>query len=626
MSGPAFHPDLLTAGDFPVPFGRYRLLGLLGEGGMARVFRAELEGPEGFRKPAAIKIIRGAVAARGESLRTSLIHEARLGGLLSHPNIVSTLDFGEHDGHLFIAMDLVEGWTLAEALAEVGPFPAELALEVTAQICEGLDHAHHLHDRGTATNLVHRDLKPSNVILDVTGRVRVMDFGIAKATNLHGNTTADGMTKGTPTYMSPEQAMGKPVDGRSDLFAVGALLYELVTGQRLFVGDTLAAVMYSVIEVETRLADPATFALLEGVPGLDEAIAGCLRADPEARHADAADLEDALREIQERLGRRTRLRTWVRDVLRPAAGGPEPEPTAEVSRPPTTAPLLDLDDDPITPMPPPALVTPTRLLAAASPDATIDDGDDDEPLAPTRAMPASPGASRRMLWIGLAVALAGLATLAVLGKVALKLLDSPGDEPVGQQTGAEPTLGAGQSESVDGAVEGAVEHVVEDAGAPTIEAGSTSPGGATDRSLTPDATEPATEARGDAREPRATPVRTPATTTSPRVVAATVSFDHSPPATVTVGMPLRLRVRVEPSDAPCTPRVRHGPVAGETRGYDSTPMTSAGAGAWEASIPVPYAEAYRTGIRYRVRCETADGEVLGAWPGGSFREVPALAR
>jgi eukaryotic-like serine/threonine-protein kinase len=340
-----FHPDLLTDEDFPVPFGRYRLLGVLGEGGMARVFRAELAGPEGFRKPVAIKIIRGTVAARGESLRLSLIQEARLGGLLSHGNIVSTLDFGEQDGHLFIAMELVEGWTLADALERTGALPPELALEVAAQICDGLDHAHNLADQGEPTNLVHRDLKPSNVIIDTLGRVLVMDFGIAKATNQHGNTTADGMTKGTPTYMSPEQARGHAVDRRSDLFVVGALLYELVTGARMFGGDTLAAVLYSVIEVEARLADPRTLEHLSVAPGLDAIVTRCLRVDPEARYPDAAALEAELRAVQDKLGRGPRLRDWVRTTLVPSvAAAPTQVPPTRLlggeSEPPSA-----LDDD-----------------------------------------------------------------------------------------------------------------------------------------------------------------------------------------------------------------------------------------------------------------------------------------
>ena len=178
---PRLLPDVLTDEDFPVEFGRYTLQGLLGEGGMARVFRAELQGPEGFRKPTAIKIVRSSVASDNERLRTSLINEARLGGLLHHPNVVDTYDFGEQDGLPYIAMEYIRGIGLEKVLFLVDPLPPAIAAEIAIQICAGLDHAHNLEDVEGDSELVHRDLKPSNVILSRDGLVKVMDFGIAKA-------------------------------------------------------------------------------------------------------------------------------------------------------------------------------------------------------------------------------------------------------------------------------------------------------------------------------------------------------------------------------------------------------------------------------------------------------------
>ncbi len=313
-------PDLLRAEDFPVVFGRYTLLGLLGEGGMARVFRAELQGPSGFRKAAAVKIIRASVAARSEALRVSLINEARLGGLLHHPNIVDTYDYGEVDDLPYIAMELVRGIGLDQVLSAVRPLPAPLAVELAAQICAGLDHAHNLEDAGVDTQLVHRDLKPSNVIVSRDGLVKVMDFGIAKATMISEGNTQTGMTKGTPAYMSPEQVAGEDLDPRSDLFAMGAILYELVTGERLFNGDSIMSVLMGVVRVEERMADPAVLDLVEErAPGMGAIIQRCLKKEREERFDDAADLEHALRLVARRLPPPPPLKKWVRELMK--AGG-----------------------------------------------------------------------------------------------------------------------------------------------------------------------------------------------------------------------------------------------------------------------------------------------------------------
>ena len=557
MADAPFHPDLVTEHDFPVAFGRYRLLGLLGEGGMARVFRAELEGPEGFRKPAAIKIIRGAVAARGESLRRSLIQEARLGGLLSHGNIVSTLDFGEQDGHLFIAMELVQGWTLADVLETSGALPPELALEVAAQICDGLDHAHDLADRGVPTNLVHRDLKPSNVIIDRLGQVKVMDFGIAKATNQHGNTTAQGMTKGTPTYMSPEQARGLAVDRRSDLFVVGALLYELVTGARLFGGDTLAAVLYSVIEVEARLADPLTLAPLHVAPGLDAVVSRCLRVDPEARYADAAQVEAELRAVQDQLGQRTRLRDWVRAVLIPAD---------------SAAPVAAPDE-----------VPPTRLLSADSrgPSFLDEDTPGAQPVATTRQ-----GRTIRSVLLGVVIA----AALVGLGVLVIPALTT-------SESGTDPTA--------------SVAEVVAPPEAPEF------------FPAEPATASPPSVPVAERPTPRAEPA-VPAPTPAPPV-GEPARLHHRPPKRVTVGVPAHLSIRIVPASLPCEPVVLHGPFTDGRR--ERTPMTSRGGGRWDAEVPVPYEESYRTGLRYVILCGGDGGEPV-PFPGtsGGVHDVQALAR
>ena len=300
MSDPdKVRPDLLEDGDYPVSFGRYELLGLLGDGGMARVFRAELKGPRGFRKKAAVKVIRATLGGQNEQLTRALIHEARLGGLLHHPNVVETYDFGEFDGQAWIAMELVTGIGLDKLLAIREPVPPPVALEITAQICAGLAHAHELADDDRPAPLVHRDLKPSNVMISDSGLVKVLDFGIAKATHISGNTTETGLTKGTPAYMSPEQAAGSEVDPRSDLFAVGALLYELLTGKRFFAGDTVFQIMMNVVRVEELLKEPARLEAVEAAcPGAGEVVMRALRSDRADRYDNARQLEQAVRAMQ----------------------------------------------------------------------------------------------------------------------------------------------------------------------------------------------------------------------------------------------------------------------------------------------------------------------------------------
>ena len=281
-------PELLTEADLPASFGRYELLSILGEGGMARVFRARMVGPSGFRKQLALKVIHRVVADQGDSLRQALTREAYLGGLLHHPNVVDTYDFGEQEGQPWIAMELVDGLPLDDLIARVGRVPPALAVEIGLQICAGLDHAHTLEDQGQPAGLVHRDLKPGNVILSRQGQAKVVDFGIAKAAHLSGNTTATGMTKGTPAFMSPEQMAAEELDARSDLFALGSVLYELLTGRRLFDAGTVMAVMMSIFRVDETLGESRKLEVLDPLhPEIRSVIGACLSKEPDQRPASA---------------------------------------------------------------------------------------------------------------------------------------------------------------------------------------------------------------------------------------------------------------------------------------------------------------------------------------------------
>jgi eukaryotic-like serine/threonine-protein kinase len=302
--------------DLPRTFGRYTLLALLGEGGMATVYLAEFRGPAGFRKRAALKVIRWAAVGEDEARTRALINEARVGGLLKHPNIVDTYDFGLVDDHPYVAMELVEGVDLARLLQGRGPLPPAVALSVCASICAGLQHAHNLADGGRLLQLVHRDLKPSNVLVGPSGEVKVVDFGLAKATAVGGDTTATGLAKGTPPYMSPEQLRAEPLDRRSDLFALGAVLYELLTGERFFDQPTAPSIIMAINEVERHIAPPSKLARLDELaPGATALAHRCLRYAPDQRPDDATEIRLELQRLAAGLSMDVPADDWLADAV-----------------------------------------------------------------------------------------------------------------------------------------------------------------------------------------------------------------------------------------------------------------------------------------------------------------------
>jgi serine/threonine protein kinase len=297
--------DLIPEEDLPIQVERFRLLEVLGEGGMGRVFRAEVHGLAGFRKECALKVVR-LESVTEDIARDSFINEARLGGLLNHPNVVATLDFGQIGGLPYIAMELVDGVTVDRLLRRAGGMlPASVALEIGIQICAGLAHAHALKDRGQPANLVHRDLKPSNVIVSRHGVSKVMDFGIAKAHGRVGEHTRTGVTKGTPHYMSPEQIEGEEVDRRSDVFAMGALLYAITMGKPLFVSKGsggVLSVLLAISRVDEMLDDGVVLAEADEVaPGMARVLSRCLRSNPDERFPSAKALAVELKLVKARL-------------------------------------------------------------------------------------------------------------------------------------------------------------------------------------------------------------------------------------------------------------------------------------------------------------------------------------
>jgi len=206
--------------------GRYRLLSELGRGGMGIIHLAQTTGPGGFEKLVALKELRPELATSPEH-RDMFLEEARLGARLAHPNIVDVHEVGCEGGRWFMALELVDGCSFARARPHL---PARLAVRV---LCELLAALHHAHELG----VVHRDVSAQNVLLGYDGRVKLLDFGVAKANSRRTNVTKEGVVKGSVQYMSPDHVASVPIDRRADIFAVGVLLREVLTGERLWPND-----------------------------------------------------------------------------------------------------------------------------------------------------------------------------------------------------------------------------------------------------------------------------------------------------------------------------------------------------------------------------------------------------
>lgn len=271
--------------------GRYELVTPLGTGGMAQVMVARTVGPEGLGRLVALKRILPHLSAE-PGMVEQFLDEARIGLRLSHPNVVTFYEFGQHGGAYFIAMELVKGvdFSLFIQSWEAG-VPPDVAVAVMAQALSGLHAAHEVRDeQGALMGLVHRDLSPHNLMVGFDGVVKVLDFGVAKA-RMQRTVTLPGIVKGKPLYMSPEQAVGETVDRRSDLFAMGIILYEALTGTVPWLREDDAATMQAI--VSDRLPDhPRIPRPLWAV--LEKALA----KDPDARPRTALALRDLLLEAQ----------------------------------------------------------------------------------------------------------------------------------------------------------------------------------------------------------------------------------------------------------------------------------------------------------------------------------------
>ncbi|HXU71496.1 MAG TPA: serine/threonine-protein kinase [Polyangia bacterium] len=274
----------------PIPFGKYLLVERLAQGGMAEVFRAVFSGAAGFEKQVAVKRILP-VFDGARDFVAMFVDEARIASSLTHVNIVQVSDFGELDGSYYLAMELVDGVDLGrlrEAAARRGlAVPVPIVAFLIAEAARGLAYAHDKRGPdGVPLGIVHRDVSPQNVLVSYAGEVKIADFGIAKATGkLHK--TESGAVMGKIRYMSPEQITGEPLDGRSDLFALGTIFWELLTGSALWNGDNPGAVSE---QVKTAKVDPPSRRGREIPAELDRIALKVLERGRDARYARAADL------------------------------------------------------------------------------------------------------------------------------------------------------------------------------------------------------------------------------------------------------------------------------------------------------------------------------------------------
>src|SRR4051812_22079966 len=300
--------------------GPYAIVAPLGAGGMGEVYRAH---DARLGREVAIKVLPASFAADEERLRR-FEQEARATGTLNHPNILGVYDLGSHDGAPYVVSELLDGDTLRARIG-TSPLPHRKAIDYAAQIARGLSAA---HDKG----IVHRDLKPDNVFVTRDGRVKILDFGLAKVKQVDAPVeaetalaaggapkTAAGTVLGTVGYMSPEQVRGTAVDPRSDIFSFGVVLYEMLTGRRAFKGDSAVETMNAILKEDPAPASDAGPPL---PPALDRIVLHCLEKNPEERFQSAHDIAfgiESLSGISSPSGVDTAVPARRRRWLRPAA-------------------------------------------------------------------------------------------------------------------------------------------------------------------------------------------------------------------------------------------------------------------------------------------------------------------
>ncbi len=334
-------------------YGKYLLLDRIAVGGMAEIFLARQMGPEGFEKTVVLKRIRPHLGDKKSFVRMFL-NEAKLAAQLTHPNIIQIHDLGKvsdpsaAENSYFIAMEYLFGRdmrrVMPKAEAQGIAFPIVYACKIASQVLEGLFYAHQKADvQGRPLGIVHRDVTPENIFVSFDGGVKVLDFGIAKAANQVEMTRA-GEIKGKLSYMSPEQCMGKPLDHRSDIFSLGVVLYEWVTGFKLFTGESDVAVLKSI--TDGKIYKPSYFK--PDVPEqIEQILMRALEKEPEQRYQSAWEMQYDLDEFlanNEFTPSNQHLATFMKQLFTDEMDAER----ARVSGPPEAQRLQQLDVDQLT--------------------------------------------------------------------------------------------------------------------------------------------------------------------------------------------------------------------------------------------------------------------------------------
>jgi serine/threonine protein kinase len=314
-------PAAKTTPRLPATIGRYRILARLGRGAMGVVYSAV---DDQLERAVALKVMMADLESDPET-RARFDREAQITGKLLHRNIITVFELGEEDGRLYLVMELLNGCTLAEFMKN-GELPSlEQKLDLMIQTCEGLSSAH-------AKDIIHRDIKPSNLFVQADGGLKILDFGIARLAS--SSMTVSGMIMGTPDYMSPEQAQGKDVDARSDVFSAAGVFYFMLTGRRPFEAAALPGVLLKVVREE-----PPPIRANEGPAGLAKIIAKGMQKDPAHRYQRCGDMGADLVRFK---------RQFDADVPRrrehEAGHAQAPQPPAEARAWLATGAVLDPDD------------------------------------------------------------------------------------------------------------------------------------------------------------------------------------------------------------------------------------------------------------------------------------------
>lgn len=279
-------------------FGKYFLLDQIAQGGMAEIYRARMATSEVGGRLLAIKRIIQSYSANPEFVKM-FESEIKTIGAFTHPNIVQLYDFGKEQGMLYIAMEYVDGKNLRQFISRFGelktPFPVEAAVYILEQCAHGMAYAHGFKDKfsGKSMNIVHRDISPQNILISYDGAVKVIDFGIAKADEENREATRAGVIKGKPSYLSPEQIAGEELDGRSDIFALGIVFWELLAGRKCFQADNDFAVLKLIENCNTHVKPPSMYN--PKVPKeLDAIVMKCLQKNRDQRYGTSEELQRAL--------------------------------------------------------------------------------------------------------------------------------------------------------------------------------------------------------------------------------------------------------------------------------------------------------------------------------------------